>query len=232
MQSFKQYREMVKTFEPRLEFGESNNFSLVHSGSSLNLVIEADDGDKVEVIRERNRWRLKRGYPVSCTGLAEMLLHKKGVYHTSTKEIIADTACYLADIGFVVHQANLAIEQFKKDFIRVQRENQAKENLEREYLVNRSKRTPLIYLMKHTNGLTKIGRSVNPKAREKTLQAEDPRLEMIFCCEGDGSTEIQLHKIFQAVRVRGEWFDLMDHHVDWIIAVLKSEAAKLQVESN
>jgi hypothetical protein len=73
-----------------------------------------------------------------------------------------------------------------------------------------------LYLMRHTNGLTKIGKSVQPKARERTLQAEDPRLEMILCVEGQGYREKALHRIFDELRVRGEWFRLEDRHVDWI----------------
>jgi hypothetical protein len=80
----------------------------------------------------------------------------------------------------------------------------------------------ILYLMRHTNGLTKIGRSKNPQKREKTLQAEDPRLEMIFHCEANESVEKRLHKIFDSVRVRGEWFNLLPHHVEWIVFVLTS----------
>lgn len=78
-----------------------------------------------------------------------------------------------------------------------------------------------VYLMRHTNGLTKIGRSKKPRAREKTLQAENPRLKMIFHCEADRSVESRLHQIFDSVRVRGKWFDLRPHHVKWIVLVLK-----------
>lgn len=73
-----------------------------------------------------------------------------------------------------------------------------------------------LYLMRHVNGLTKIGRSVNPKAREKTLQAEDPRLELIFTAENLGWLEGKFHKILHEERVRGEWFRLEEHRIDWI----------------
>lgn len=82
------------------------------------------------------------------------------------------------------------------------------------------KSSSCLYLMRHTNGLTKIGRSVQPRAREKTLQAEDPRLEMIFCVDGLGHLENRLHEIFAELRVRGEWFRLEDSHVDWIKLLL------------
>lgn len=73
-----------------------------------------------------------------------------------------------------------------------------------------------IYLMRHVNGLTKIGASRKPKAREKTLQAEDPRLEMFYVAKADRWLEGRLHRVFDELRVRGEWFRLDDHHIDWI----------------
>ena len=78
-----------------------------------------------------------------------------------------------------------------------------------------------LYLMKHANGLVKIGRSGNPRIREKTLQAEDPRLEMTHCFEGMGGCEKRLHDIFSDVRVRGEWFRLDDRHVGWISSLME-----------
>jgi len=89
-----------------------------------------------------------------------------------------------------------------------------------QFVQSRPSRQPaekaFLYLMRHANGLTKIGRAVNPSAREKTLQAEDPRLEMIFSADGIGHHERRLHQIFADLRKRGEWFDLDDHHVEWI----------------
>lgn len=73
-----------------------------------------------------------------------------------------------------------------------------------------------LYLMRHRNGLTKIGRSHNPRAREKTLQAEDPFLEIIYKAESLGWLEKRFHDMFADDRVRGEWFELPDHRVDWI----------------
>ena len=73
-----------------------------------------------------------------------------------------------------------------------------------------------LYLMRHVNGLTKIGRSGKPEARERTLQAEDPRLELIYVGEHLGWLEKRFHDMFADERVRGEWFDLKEHRVDWI----------------
>ena len=66
-----------------------------------------------------------------------------------------------------------------------------------------------IYLMFNPrNGYTKIGRSIKPKAREKTLQGEDPETEIIALWNSPKSTEKDLHNKFSEKRIRGEWFDL------------------------
>lgn len=74
-----------------------------------------------------------------------------------------------------------------------------------------------LYMMRdgHT-GFTKIGRSINPSSREKTLQAQIPMLEMIWSEEGVNSDEQNLHEIFKSQRLRGEWFDLSGSDVKFI----------------
>ncbi len=66
-----------------------------------------------------------------------------------------------------------------------------------------------IYLMFNPrNGYTKIGRSINPKNREKTLQGEDPETEIIALWNAPVSKEKELHKEYNDKRIRGEWFNL------------------------
>lgn len=66
-----------------------------------------------------------------------------------------------------------------------------------------------IYVMLDKNtGYYKIGRSVTPKKREKTLQSEKPTIEMIYNIEGQVKDEKILHRKFKDKRIRGEWFDL------------------------
>jgi len=95
----------------------------------------------------------------------------------------------------------------------------------RIYSYARNSKRKHVYLMRHTNGLIKIGHAANPRAREKTLQAEDPRLHLIGSFYADAKTEKRLHDIFAELRVRGEWFRLEDRHVDWILT-LKPQKAK------
>lgn len=73
------------------------------------------------------------------------------------------------------------------------------------------------YLMKDDNtGLTKIGRSNNPSAREKTLQSEKPAIHLIYICEQ--LIEHELHVKYKHKRVRGEWFNLLDNDIEYIVS--------------
>ena len=96
-------------------------------------------------------------------------------------------------------------------------------NVLREPLKNEIKRIPKkdidtnVYVMIDTNtGYYKIGRSVNPKIREKTLQSEKPTIEMLFNKKATNKEEKQLHELFKDKRLRGEWFDLTAKDLDTI----------------
>ncbi len=66
-----------------------------------------------------------------------------------------------------------------------------------------------IYLMHNNrNNLIKIGKSINPRHREKTLQAEEPEITMIAVWEASGALERYLHRLYKDKRLRGEWFQL------------------------
>ncbi len=64
------------------------------------------------------------------------------------------------------------------------------------------------------NGLVKIGFSTEPKFREKTLQSEVPEVQMLFNFPGTMALEKELHRKYQAHRVRGEWFSLTENEVE------------------
>lgn len=66
-----------------------------------------------------------------------------------------------------------------------------------------------IYLMLNmNNNYIKIGKSKKPSFREKTLQAEEPDIEIIATWIAPAYIEKQLHSKFLEKRIRGEWFDL------------------------
>lgn len=63
------------------------------------------------------------------------------------------------------------------------------------------------YIIKDKNtGYYKIGKSVNPIIREKTLQAQKPTYKLIKVFNND--IESELHFKYKKHRIRGEWFNL------------------------
>ena len=71
------------------------------------------------------------------------------------------------------------------------------------------------YLIKNRrNGFYKIGRSINPLKREKTLQSEEPDIVMVKTWSRN--IESKLHKDYKEHRVRGEWFELSKAQVKYI----------------
>jgi hypothetical protein len=66
-------------------------------------------------------------------------------------------------------------------------------------------------------GYYKIGRSVKPKYRERTLQSEKPTIELVFStAETKKINEKLLHAKYKDQQVRGEWFDLSPAQVRYI----------------
>lgn len=68
-------------------------------------------------------------------------------------------------------------------------------------------RTTYTYIMyDQSTDYYKIGQSVSPTRREKTLQAEKPTIDLILL--SPNNIEFHLHAAFKAKRIRGEWFKL------------------------
>jgi hypothetical protein len=79
---------------------------------------------------------------------------------------------------------------------------------------------PKCYIM--IDGATKyvkIGKSINPENRERTLQSEKPTIKMIHVFNND--IEKILHQKYNDKRLRGEWFDLTEDEVNHIIKTHK-----------
>ena len=85
-----------------------------------------------------------------------------------------------------------------------------------------------VYLMfnNHT-GRTKIGRTKNkPKFRERTLQSDEPDVELVFYRKVTDmcKTEKHMHHHFIEKRTRGEWFDLTDNELEEARKMIEKEA--------
>ena len=83
-------------------------------------------------------------------------------------------------------------------------------------------RHPSVYLMKdNISNFIKIGKSIQPLKREKTLQSEKPTITMFLICpcgneKNANEVEKYLHELFNSKRVRGEWFDLNENDINII----------------
>lgn len=81
------------------------------------------------------------------------------------------------------------------------------------------------YLMLNgRHGLVKIGRSKRPRGRERTLQGQDPWLELLACWPAPVKQENLLHKHFAAKRERGEWFRLQVRDIYTLKDMLDEQA--------
>lgn len=92
--------------------------------------------------------------------------------------------------------------------------------------VKKTPRITNIYLMRNQrNGFIKIGQSENPKAREATLQSEEPEIKLLASWRGTVGDEKELHERFEMLRLRGEWFKLSDQIVNDLIAEKSQEVS-------
>lgn len=93
---------------------------------------------------------------------------------------------------------------------------QTKQNAKKESQVN------FVYIMyNRRNGYFKIGKSVDPEYREKTLQAEEPDIILIDKWEAASHIETTLHGKFKEKRKRGEWFALTDDDITIIRQIME-----------
>ena len=68
------------------------------------------------------------------------------------------------------------------------------------------------YLMTDSDtGATKIGRSINPPKRERTLQSEKKEISLLMVCDKD--VEKKLHNKYSHKHIRGEWYNLSDKDI-------------------
>jgi len=81
--------------------------------------------------------------------------------------------------------------------------------------LDKNDRKKRCYIMKDSvNNLYKIGNSVDPKLRERTLQSEKPFISIVKTFKQNHEKE--LHKKYNEFRRRGEWFELTDIQLKYI----------------
>jgi len=91
--------------------------------------------------------------------------------------------------------------------------------------------TKYTYLMiDKSNNAVKIGKSINPFNREKTLQSEKLSINLLYILNKDIETE--LHRKYKNKRIRGEWFKLSKNELANIVIDYKFKSAKEIKELN
>jgi hypothetical protein len=103
-----------------------------------------------------------------------------------------------------------------------------KELPRREPASNAQSKKSDLYIMKcNRTGYYKIGKSNNPKHREKTLQAETPNIQMIATFIEYGWQESEWHNYFVKHRLRGEWFDLTKTQVAYMVSKMRNNKQQM-----
>jgi hypothetical protein len=77
-------------------------------------------------------------------------------------------------------------------------------------------RSGYIYLLGPSNGLYKIGRTIDVEQRLKSIQTYFPHKLNLVCCHETSdmyNAEGFAHALFEDKRVRGEWFELSPNDV-------------------
>ena len=195
------------------------------SGSEITLVV-----DGVPIARQRgNKWRC--GHYVGKHDIVKLLTRFHDTnYAPPSPEVIGLMEGAIELLGDIFDSMLESVQdevERRLDLARsANRYSSSYENVDRdlrielgETVVDDLCESRYLYLFRHQNGLTKIGYSKDPHRREKTIQAEDPRIHMLATRPGTSDQERRLHKIFAEKRVRGEWFDLNENDVDrlfWI----------------
>lgn len=118
-------------------------------------------------------------------------------------------------------------------FKQKQPNNQADENKDNHDSESNNKQVSVkkpkisyLYLMKcNRNGLYKIGVSVDPKYREKTLTSDDPSIQLVGSWDKLSCYERDWHIYFANHRVRGEWFNLTPAQVRLFCSICQKRAS-------
>jgi hypothetical protein len=82
--------------------------------------------------------------------------------------------------------------------------------------LHKKKKTNVYIMIDYNTKFYKIGKSINPLQREKTLQSEKPTIKLIHSFKAYDYDERMLHDKFKDKRIRGEWFNLDQDDIDYI----------------
>lgn len=88
-----------------------------------------------------------------------------------------------------------------------------------DWIMNQ-KKTDLVYIYIfkcNDSGLHKIGRTIDPKTRERKIRQKYPNIERVYLSDLiNYKTESEIHKTFAEKQAHGEWFSLDDTDISEI----------------
>jgi hypothetical protein len=91
-----------------------------------------------------------------------------------------------------------------------------------------------VYIGCSKNGLCKVGITTDYKKRLKQLKTGNPFFKYlaVFTSERAALTEIEIHTKFSNKRVQGEWFDLSQQDIKWIMDEYTNQGGDITVINN
>jgi hypothetical protein len=163
---------------------------------------------------------------------AEKCVSEKGGKHEYWKENPAAVSCEIClfILDDLMYNKDIGIEKsrlkkIKEELLIIQKQNSFINTIIRTLIEDKPKKveeTIIVkerklyeyktYIMKdEETGYVKIGRSIDPKNREKTLMAIKPSINLLYTT--NKNIERKLHTEYKENRIRGEWFKLEDLHI-------------------
>ena len=120
---------------------------------------------------------------------------------------------------------NKISKELQDEYVEYRQKNYYKnEDLPFEKIPKEPNKKRYTYLMyDDISGYYKIGKSINPEFREKTLMSQTPKVRLIYKCKESIVSEDYLHKIFKYKRIRGQWFDLNTEELDHVLNSMLEE---------
>lgn len=190
----------------------SNVYLHFHSTLNLGKTLVFDECVAAWIPDAMKNWDLGESYLRSSEHLAFF-----------SKDFSVNGAFYVyAKTGFVRERLGIMAQQFE--------ERDAAEEADR---LTRSGFSNFIYIMEDLrNGAFKIGRSITPGKRERTLQSEVPEIVMRFSIPAEEFHEKILHDHFEEQNLRGEWFRLSNDDLVYVISYLKQHGDVERVSGN
>mgnify|MGYP003116322449 CR=1 FL=1 len=160
--------------------------------------------DKLDVLIDTYGWSNSLWYQIKAQDLFKIPYKTIKKHNSEFIDFFAYFGIYLK-YGYKknIEKYNAKKKQYKEQQERAKNKYNYNAYIYNDYVKPASK----TYILKDKNtGYYKIGKSINPLDREKTLQAEKPTYELIKIFNNDIETD--LHKKYKKQNVRGEWFNL------------------------